>query len=129
MRVFGTVQNGTGDQLFWNVYNFDSRGIYHWEQVFDSAVRAQRQQDPPGTAEQHMIVRVENGPATQELAETIRRIARERPTEQVFSADRVDPGSGGYLTRLGGSPDRLVSEIFDNPPPSVRNTYVIFGAR
>ena len=124
MRVFGTLQNGTADQLFWNVYNFDSQAIYQWEQVFDSAVRAQRQQDPPGTAERHMIVRVENGPATQELAETIRRIVRERPTEQIFSAHRVDPGSGGYLTRLGGSPDRLVSEIFDNPPPSVRNAYV-----
>ena len=120
MRVFGTLQNGTADQLFWNVYNFDPSGIYYWEQVFDSAVRAQRQQDPPDAAQRYTIVRLENGPATQELAETIRRIVRERPTEQVFNTHLVDPGAGGYLTRLGGSPDRLVSEIFAAPS----NTYV-----
>jgi hypothetical protein len=121
MRVFGTLQNGTADQLFWNLYGgINPIGIYRWEQVFDSAVRAQRQQDPPEVAQRYTIVRLENGPATQELAETIRRIVRERPTEQIFSTHLVDPGSGGYLTRLGGSPDRLVSEIFAAPS----NTYV-----
>ena len=116
MRVFGTLQNGTADQLFWNLYgSTDPFGIYGWEQVFDSTVRAQRQQEPPEAARRYTVVRLENGPATQELAETIRRIVRERPTEQVFSAHLVDPGAGGYLTRLGGSPDRLVSEIFAAP--------------
>ena len=95
MRGFGTLQNGTADQLFWNVYSFNPSGIYYWEQVFDSAVRAQRQQDPPDAAQRYTIVRLENGPATQELAETIRRIVRERPTEQVFNTHLVDPGAGG----------------------------------
>ena len=120
MRVFGTLQNGTADQLFWNLSVTDPNVVYQWEQVFDSAVRAQRQQDPPDAAQRYTIVRLENGPATQELAETIRRIVRERPTEQVFNTHLVDPGAGGYLTRLGGSPDRLVSEIFAAPS----NTYV-----
>ena len=120
MRVFGTLQNGTADQLFWNLSVTDPNVVYQWEQVFDSAVRAHRQQDPPDAAQRYTIVRLENGPATQELAETIRRIVRERPTEQVFNTHLVDPGAGGFLTRLGGSPDRLVSEIFAAPS----NTYV-----
>ena len=115
MRVFGSIQNGTGDQLFWWLYVFLPQELYQWEQVFDPAVQEQRRHDPPDAGPNYHLVDIDNGPATQRLAALIRRIAKERPAEELFGSERVEPGKGGFLTRLGGDPDRLISDIFDRP--------------
>ena len=120
MRVFGTLQNGTGDQMFWWFYNVYGPEVYQWERALDPAVNELRKNDPPEVGARQHIVHEDNGPATQRLFSLIRQIARERPIEELFGAQTVTPGAGGYLTRLSGDPEQLIADIFARPS----NTYV-----
>jgi hypothetical protein len=114
-RIFGTLQNGTGDQLFWHLYIYMGPEVYQWERIFDAQTDARRRAEPPEAITGYRLIRPGNGPATRELADVIRRIARRRPAEILFSAERVAPGRGGFLTRLHGDPEELVREIFEEP--------------
>ena len=117
-RVFGTLNNGSGDQLYWQMYGYMSPEVYGWERYLAS--------DPapaPVLAERaaaYRVLRPDAGPAASELADRIRQIAKARPDEDVLGARTVGGEKGGYFTRLGGDPDRLVQDIFSAPS----STYV-----
>lgn len=120
-RVFGTLQNGLGDQLFWAIYSSSGAwDTYYWEQILSPAVAAARRHDPPSAASTSTLLSLDNGPAARELASAIRRVAAARPSEDIFNAHLAYPGGGGFLTRLGGDPERLVAEIFSDS----NDTYV-----
>tara|TARA_Y100000588_G_C14232590_1_gene915944 strand:+ start:320 stop:1798 length:1479 start_codon:yes stop_codon:yes gene_type:complete len=114
-RVFGTLQNGTGEQLFWRLYSHFNNRAYQAKIHFDPSFLGEVFDGEGGRTKHFKLVLPENGPATKALQEFIRHVATSRPAEEIFNSHLISGLEGGYLTRLGGIPDRLIDEIFMSP--------------
>lgn len=113
-QLFGTLQNGTGDQLFWRIYRYLPNSVTALENKVFGGGKSKSLGIKSVQTNQNSLIAKTNGPASYQLYQLLMQIAKKRPSNGLFNPQR------GYFTKFGGNPQRLVDDIFANPD----DTYV-----
>jgi len=134
IKMVGSLQNGSGLQLFYRAYTGDYPAFQKNQPRNNQSLSSTSNGDQdPGNSVQ--FVSVLNGPSTQKLEEIVERFASENPDsyrslkKSILSLPISNSYRDSYETLFGrfdGQPKKMAAHIFATPSSNLNSQYLFY---